>query len=254
MTATIVNPKYDPGIASLVTPPGYGYLLLGATVAPPSGPPLVRPDATRQSVLTRVSQELERVTRLEAVVRATAYRAVLIPPARAPDFRPDLEAPRFDVTVLVETDSPDSLADVATSASVTSMRDVLQDSASRVKEMRARCTKAIADVDKRPSGTYLFNYWAAADTATALDLFDHLATWFQANTGLRNSTVLQPLGDDEFAFVNHARWDAGLLSVATHLFLRPSFYSFVRPNLAANHIQLYPALYRRFANERGAGG
>jgi hypothetical protein len=57
--------------------------------------------------------------------------------------------------------------------------------------------------------------------------------------------VLQGIGDDDFAFVNHARWDAGVMTIAAHQFLRPSFYRFVRPNLAANDIQVYPALYRR---------
>ena len=111
--------------------------------------------------------------------------------------------------------------------------------------MRARCVKAIADVDKRVDGTYLFNYWAAADRATALEVFDHLAPWYQTRTGLQNSTVLQPIDDDDFAFVNHARWDAGPLAIAAHQFLRPSFHRYVRPNLAANHIRVYPALYRR---------
>ena len=32
-TATIVNPRHDRGPASGVTPPGYGYLLIGASIA-----------------------------------------------------------------------------------------------------------------------------------------------------------------------------------------------------------------------------
>ena len=76
-------------------------------------------------------------------------------------------------------------------------------------------------------------------------MFDHLAPWFQTKTGLQNSTVLQSIDDDEFAFVNDARWDAGPLTIAAHQFLRPSFHRFVRPNLSANRIRVYPALYRR---------
>jgi len=245
MTATIINPRHDLPAVQLVDPPPYGYLLFAATVTPPKGPPIVRKDATRQAVLTRVSDHLKEVAQLASVVRATGYRAVVIPPARSPEFRPDLEPPRFDVTVLVEVDSPDSLAEVAASPPITALRVLMHDSASRLTEMQARCVKAIADVDKRADGTYLFNYWAAADRNTALELFDHLAPWYQAKTGLQNSTVLQPIDNDEFAFVNHARWDSGALSIAAHQFLRPSFHRFVRPNLAANHIQVYPALYHR---------
>jgi hypothetical protein len=245
MSVTIAKSREDLGVASLVTPPPYGYLLFGATIAPPKGPPFVRPDDTRKTVLARASELLAPVTALEPVVRATAYRAVVIPPGRPPAFRPNLEPPRYDVTMLVETGTPGSLAEIAGSPAVSAIRTLLHESASRFREIQARCVKAIADFDKPTAGTYLFNFWAAEDTATALEVFDHLAPWFQTKTGLRNSTVLQSIGDDEFAFVNHARWAEGPLAVTARQLARPSFYRFVRPTLAANHIEVYPALYRR---------
>jgi hypothetical protein len=245
LTITIVHPQHDLGAASLVAPPAYGYLVFGASVAPPSGPPLVRRNATRRSVQTRIAEHLVRLAELEPVVRATGFRAIVIPPARPPDFRPDLEPPRFDLMALVETDSPESLPEVAASSPVKALRATLRGSAQHLRETSARCVKAIADVDKRATGTYLFNFWAAADRGIALEVFDHLAPWFQTKTGLRNSTVLQPLDDDEFAFVNHARWDASPLRVTAAQLLRPSFHRFVRPTLAANQINVYPALYRR---------
>jgi hypothetical protein len=245
MTVTIVHPQPDLGVASLGVPPAYGYLLVGATVAPPRGVPVVRPDAARDALLQRVSQHLEMAAQQRGVVRATAYRAVVVPPARPPKFRPDLELPRFDVAVLVETESPDLLGELAASEPVSSLLRDLHPAAWRVKEMRARCVKAIADVEKVAGGTYLFNFWAAADRTTALEVFDHLAPWYQAKTGLKNSTVLQPIDDDEFAFVNHARWDAGALSIALKQFVRPSFHRFVRPTLAANDVAVFPALYRK---------
>jgi hypothetical protein len=247
MSVTVVKSREELGVASLVTPPPYGYLLFGATVAPPKGPPIVRPDDTRNTMLARVSELLAPVGRLQPVVRATGYRAVVIPPGRPPPFRPGLEPPRHDVAVLLETESPGALAEISGSPAVSALRTVLHESASRVREIQARCVKAIADFDKPADGTYLFNFWAAEDAATALEVFDHLAPWFQTKTGLRNSTVLQSIGDDddEFAFVNHARWHEGPLAVAARQLARPSFYRFVRPTLAANHIQVYPALYRR---------
>jgi len=244
MPAIIVNTRHDAGRATGVAP-SYGYLLMGASIAPPGGPPLVRPSRERSLVLNRLAGHIHQIGRLEPVVRATVYRAVLIPPGRRPSFRPDLEPPRFDVTVLIETDSPESAGRVANSAPVVTARNLLRESAARLAEMQARCVRAIADVDKRTAGIYLFNFWAAADTGAALEVWAHLAPWFQAKTGLQNSTVLQPLADGDLAFVNHARWDTSLASIAVHQFLRPSFYTFVRRNLAANHIHVYPALYRR---------
>jgi hypothetical protein len=245
MAAKIVHAPRDLGVAEAIAPPTYGYLLLCASVSPPKGPPFVRRDDRRNRVLTLLQEHLRRVAELDQVVRATGYRAVLITPGGAPKFKPDLRPPRFDVVALVETDSPDSLRAVGASAAVDTVRRVLSDSASTTKEIEARCIRAIADVDKTPDGTYLFNFWAAADRDTAIDVFEHLAPWFQAKTGLRNSTVLQPMNDDEFAFVNHARWDKNIGSIAADQFFRPSFYSFVRRNLADNQVAVFPALYRR---------
>ena len=244
MPAMIVN-SHRGAVRVTGVAPSYGYLLMSASIAPPSGPPLVRPNRERSTVLHRLAEHIDQIGRLEPVVRATVYRAVLIPPGQRPSFRPNLEPPRFDVTVLIETDSPGSAERVANSAPVVTTRNLLRKSAARVAETQAQCVRAIADVDKRAAGIYLFNFWAAADTRAALEVWEHLAPWFQSKTGLQNSTVLQPFADGDFAFVNHARWDTGLASIAAHQFLRPSFYTFVRRNLAANHIHVYPALYRK---------
>jgi hypothetical protein len=244
MPAIIVNSRHEAGRVTGVAP-SYGYLLMGASIAPPDGPPLVRPNRKRSILLHRLGDHIRQIGRLEPVVRATVYRAVLIAPGQRPSFRPNLEPPRFDVTVLVETDSPESAERIANCAPVVTVRNLLRESAARLAEMQARCVRAIADVEKRAAGIYLFNFWAAADPSAALQVWEHLAPWFQARTGLLNSTVLQPLADGDLAFVNHARWDTSLASIAAHQFLRPSFYTFVRRNLAANHIHVYPALYRK---------
>jgi hypothetical protein len=244
MPEIVASSRHDDGRVTGV-PPSYGYLLMGASIAPPGGPPLVRPNRERSIVLHRLAEHIQQIGRLEPVVRATVYRAVLMAPGQRPSFRPNLEPPRFDVTVLIETDSPGSAERVADSGPVVTTRNLLRKSAARMAEMQARCVRAIADVDKRAAGVYLFNFWTAADASTALEVWEYLAPWFQAKTGLQNSTVLQPFADGDFAFVNHARWDTGLASIAAHQFLRPSFYTLVRRSLAANHIHVYPALYRK---------
>jgi hypothetical protein len=245
MPATILNPKQDLGLVAPAQPPPYGYLLLGATIAPPTGPPVVRRDARRTAIAARLTELLSPVAGLEPVVRATAFRAALMPPGRPPEFRPTLQVPRHDVVVMVETDSPASLERVSADPTVATVRAALAEHTDQITERQAHCIRAIADVEKRAKGVYLFNYWAAENRDTALEVWDHLATWFKARTGLRNSTVLATTGDDDFVFVNHARWDSSLLSVALHQFARPSFFSYVRPNLRANRIEVYPSLYHR---------
>ncbi|TKA01939.1 hypothetical protein [Actinacidiphila oryziradicis] len=74
--------------------------------------------------------------------------------------------------------------------------------------MTARCARSIGDVDKSRPGLFLFNYFVAEDPEVALERWEHLAGWYAPETGLDNSTVLQPTGEADYAFVNHARWEA----------------------------------------------
>ena len=89
MTATIINPRHDLGAVRLVEPPPYGYLLFGATVTPPKGPPIVRRDATRQAVLT-VSPSTSKASRNSS--RSCA------PPAIEPSLYRPLAHQSFDPT------------------------------------------------------------------------------------------------------------------------------------------------------------
>jgi hypothetical protein len=95
-----------------------------------------------------------------------------------------------------------------------------------------------------PSGLFLFNYFVADDPDAALQLWDHLAGWFMTETGIDNSTVLQPTGDSQYAFVNHARWDCGVPRLWLRMFTKPSFWSFVQKNLKDNRTGSMPTLCR----------
>ena len=153
-------------------------------------------------------------------------------------------AARYDVHVLVETTSPDGLTGVESSEPYTQLRKELDAEASRVDAMPARCVKCIADVDKTRPGLFLFNYFVAEDPDAALQLWDHLAGWFMTETGIDNSTVLQPTGDSQYAFVNHARWDYGVPRLSLHMFTKPSFRSFVQKNMNENRTGSMPILCR----------
>ena len=71
------------------------------------------------------------------------------------------------------------------------------------------------------------------------------AGWYPAETGLDNSTLLEPIGDADYVFVNHARWDVGLVRFALHQFTKPSFRSCVLANLLVNRTGSMPVLYHR---------
>jgi hypothetical protein len=244
MDPTIVNakPRYRP--ATLVEPPGLGYLLLSADVEPPTGPrPFPGSSATKTALLGRVKSAAADLAQVDAVERATVYRTVLAPPAAG--YARTVERPaRFDVHVLAETTSPDRIAGVEATEAFTQLRKELDTEASRVDVMRARCVKCIADVDKSRPGLFLFNYFVAEDADVALRLWDHLTGWFMTETGIDNSTVLQPTDRSQYAFVNHARWDYGVPRLWLRMFTKPSFWSFVQKNMNENRTGSMPTLCR----------
>jgi hypothetical protein len=244
MDPTIVNakPRYRP--ATLVEPPGFGYLLLSAEVEPPTGPrPFPASSAPKTALLARLKTAAADLAQVDAVDRATVYRSVLAPPPTGHARQVEHPA-RFDVIVLVETTSPDDLTALQATESYTQLRKELDTEATRVDAMPARCVKCIADVDKTRPGLFLFNYFVAEDVEAALKLWDHLAGWFMTETGIDNSTLLQPSGESEYAFVNHARWDYGVPRLALHMFTKPSFRSFVQANMNENRIGSMPILCR----------
>jgi hypothetical protein len=244
MDPTIVNakPRYRP--ATLVEPPGFGYLLLSADVEPPTGlRPFPGTSAAKTALLGRLKNAAAELARLDAVERATVYRTVLAPPPAG--YARTVEGPaRFDVQVLAEITSPDEIAGVEATEAYTQLRKELDTEASRVDVMRARCVKCIADVDKSRPGLFLFNYFVADDADVALKLWDHLTGWFMTETGIDNSTVLQPTERSQYAFVNHARWDHGVPRLWLRMFTKPSFWSFVQKNMNENRTGSMPTLCR----------
>jgi hypothetical protein len=244
MEPTIVNakPRYRP--ARLVEPPGFGYLLLSADVEPPTGRrPFPGTSATKTALLGRLKSAAADLAQLDAVERATVYRTVLAPPPSG--YARTAEHPaRFDVHVLVETTSPDQLVALEASDPYAQLRKELDTAASRVDTMQARCVKCIADVDKTRPGLFLFNYFVAEDADMALKLWDHLTGWFMTETGIDNSTVLQPTHRSQYAFVNHARWDHGVPRLWLRMFTKPSFWSFVQKNMNENRTGSMPTLCR----------
>jgi hypothetical protein len=244
MDPTIVNakPKYRP--PTLVDPPGFGYLLLSAEVEPPAGPrPFPGSTDAKTALLGRLKSAAADLARHDAVERATVFRTVLAPPPTG--YARKVEHPaRYDVIVLAEAASPADLDGLQAADEYTQLRKELDTEATRVDAMPARCVKSIADVDKTRPGLFLFNYFVADDVEAALKLWDHLAGWFMTETGIDNSTLLQPIGESEYAFVNHARWDYGVPGLALRMFTKPSFRSFVQANMNENHTGSMPILCR----------
>ena len=78
----------------------------------------------------------------------------------------------------------------------------------------------------------------------ALQLWDSLAGWYAAETGLDNSTLLEPIGEADYVFVDHARRDASLPRLMLRQLTKPSFRTWVLANLQANQTIAMPILHR----------
>jgi hypothetical protein len=196
------------------------------TVDPPGRAPFVRRSAERDEAVEKLKIVAGQLEALEEVVRATVYRAVLIPPIEG--------APRFDVMVLLETTSPEEIDGVRSSEPFERLgADFV---------MAARNTRRIGDTEENHSGTFLFNLFTAEDPERALEAWEGLTGWYTAKTGVDNSTLLQPIGEAPYAFVNYVRLPRGPVRFMLDQLIRPSFHTFVRTKLRANGMVALPLL------------
>lgn len=245
MNLTIVHPDPRYPRAALIEPPATGYLLLAAVVAPAIGrTPLRRRSPRTTALLAELKTLAAGAARLPEVTRATVYRSALVPPLSADARRMASRPAQYDVVVLIETTTGDAAAAVAGRPEVGRLRDAMTAESSDVFVTRARCVRALADVDKSRPGLFLFNFFVARDREVALELWDYLAGWYAAETGLDNSTLLSPVGSDDYTCINHARWDMSLPAFAARQFGKRSFFRYVLGNMRVNGTAAMPILYR----------
>ena len=237
------QPRFRP--ATLIEPPSRGYLHLSAEVEPSlGGPPFPRTSAAKRALLDRLRTIADGLEAVPDVDRATVYRSVVTPPPSG-YARTAAHPARFDVIVLVETSSGQAMNAVEMTDEYQQLHKELASSSQRLVTAPSRCIKCINDVDKSRAGVYLFNYFVVADRDKALEVWDHLAGWYMTETNLDNSTVLEPVDDADYAFVNHANWPCGTARLALRQ-VKPSFFSFVRANLDASQMGSMPIVCRRY--------
>ncbi|WP_017570316.1 hypothetical protein [Nocardiopsis halotolerans] len=213
-----------PGFRS---PSPSGFVYVGLSVDPPHTP-LVRSSAERDDAIGECLSTARRLSSRDDVLRARVFEAVLIPPLKG--------SPRFDVMMLVETASPERNGDVVASAGFDQLGADLV--------MPADNPARIGDPESPSTGIYLFNHFTAPDGDAGVRVWEGLAGWYTAKTGVDNSIPLRSVGDERFAFVNYARLPGGAASFMVNQLVRPSFHRFVRGRLRANGMVALPILCR----------
>jgi hypothetical protein len=100
------NPAY--GKVGLIEPAPLGYLHIGAEVRPPARPGPVVPSRERSQLVGGLKVLGRQLERADGVQKLTVYEAIAFaPPSSYVRQRSALLQPaRFDVAVLVETESP----------------------------------------------------------------------------------------------------------------------------------------------------
>jgi hypothetical protein len=153
---------------------------------------------------------------------------------------------RFDVVVLIETTSPTAARDLETTSLYRALVETQTSQATDLHVMTARNARRIGDVDKTRPGVFLFNYFVGDSPDVVLELWDYLAGWYAAETGLDNSTLLAPLEGErsDYVAINFARWDGSLLGVLLGQVSKRSSWTYVLANLEANRVGAMPVLYR----------
>jgi hypothetical protein len=249
-TLNIVHPELGYGQVKLMEPSSRGYLYVAASVRPGSTP-IVLPSAQREKLMDRVKVLASKLESLPGVLHANAFRAIALPPtSRFSSYLKarSLRVVDFDVMVLVQTTSIAEARQLSGSVEFEVLLKTLKDAARHVELVFMRNVKRIDDVSLDRDGLFLFNHFVAQDPGVMLSLWDYLAAWYVAETGLKNSIALAPdaTGVSQYAIVNFARWDTNPLHHFWSQLSKPSFWRYVTANLDANHAAAMP-IYCRIA-------
>lgn len=242
----IVNERLAVAV-HLTDPTESGFLMLAAEVGGWAGP-FALPSPARRRLL----QQAEAVSALLAarpdVAEATVFRAALRPPGEGAPLlrRKNIRPARFDMVVLVRTANVVAAEALRAEPVWRELAGAFAEQARRTEVIAASNPARIADVNHRADRWFLFNYFHCDNRQTVFDVWRYTAGWFQRETSLPDSALMQPLpGESEdFSLVNHASWPA-LRTFLPALLFRRSFRTFVLANFAANGIAAQPIIYRR---------
>jgi hypothetical protein len=249
MALELVNPDPRYGKVHLVEPAPLGYLHLAADVQAPHRPgPVLHRTREKHQLLGVLKWQARRLAQAETVERATVYDAIAFTPpgGDVKDRSAPLLGAWFDVVVLVETVSPKAATKVQASPAYQELAGTLTEQARRVHQVAAHNVRQVGEVDKSRPGLFLFNYFVGDDPGLAVELWDYLAGWYEAETGLDNSTLLAPVEGEksDYVMINHARWDGSLPVFAARQLPKKTFRSYMLANLTAHHLAAMPVMYR----------
>jgi hypothetical protein len=247
MPVELVNPDPRYGKVHLIEPAPLGYVHLAAEVQAAHRPgPVLRRGRDKHQLLGVLKWQARQLAELDAVEQVTVYDAIAFAPPGGEAKDRAAPAAWFDVAVLAELRSPEAAGEVRAAPAYQALAGALGERARRVHQIAARNVRRVGDVDKTRPGVFLFNYFAGDDPGLAVELWEYLAGWYEAETGLGNSTLLAPLDGEksDYVLINHARWDGSLPLFMARQLPKKTFRSYLLANLKAHQVAAMPVLYR----------
>ncbi len=227
--------------APLIAPSPAGYLLLALEID--HRPPFLF------ALASRAKRRATALLRAFAARHADAqvFTARVIPPGRGAFLRqrPQIRPARFDLVLMLRCADPAAARALQAGADWQALRAATAPLARRSTDFAAGNIRQIGPVDHTRPGVFLFNWFYADALAQNLAVWNFTAGWFTDQTGLDNSTVLQPDAGQgvDWPIVNHCRWDS-LADILPALLFKPGFRRYVLAHFAANRTAAMPVLYR----------
>jgi hypothetical protein len=253
MNLQIVNSDFSRPPPPLIEPRQSGYLYIAAATHPGNAT-VVLPDSARARLLSKLKRLARELERADEVSQVTVFRAVVRPPtARFSRYLQrrgiTLHRADYDVMVLIETASPASARSFRETPAYAQVMSLVGEYTQSIYVMAARNGRRIADVPLDSNGLFLFNHFAADDAGVMAQLWDRLAGWYVAETGLRNSVALFPLDGEptDYQIVNWAEWNTGPLRHFWAQLSKRGFWKYVAANLEANQSASMPIYCRLVA-------
>jgi hypothetical protein len=243
---TIVNQHLKFPTVSLIEPSSSLFIHVAAEIdAQPAFFPSSR---KKKQAIARCKELCKQLQSASGIINASVFKAILIPPGQGKFIKQRLDkvhVARFDLAILIECKNHDAVELLQAHPTYKDLLHVISLSASFTHQIAACNIRRIAPVDHSRQGVFLFNYFFADSVEQNLAVWNYTAGWFQAETGLDNSTVLLPVdtAQSQYSIINHCRWDA-LSQILPSLILKKSFHSYVLANFLANNVAAMPILYR----------
>lgn len=244
----ILNPDLKFQKVALIAPTKSHYLLVAAEIDHSPLPFFLTTSNKKKHIIEQAKKCCAALRKEKYVLSAVVFKARLIPPGRGKflEKRKDkVHIAKFDVAVLVETTSLESIEMIKSSSAFKETEKEIKRASTYTEIIQASNIKRINSVKHHKQGVFLFNYFYADRLQQNLDVWEYTAGWFQQETGLDNSTVLLPTDSASTAYtiINHCRWDK-MTDILPSLLFKKSFRSYVLDHFYANNVAAMPVLYK----------